>query len=1006
MTSTGLPSAIRIQSQTSNSTPSEIPQIPRSIRLDNADMAVIDNNKETSGNKSDNKTRTGPTGGMPVPALARMSKRSSSSSNDLLYERDRFKARLQTLNTKGNNIQRANWQDEVIDSDNCSVVDENCEVCDGLIGTKTTKLNVESDHECIKQFKTDEDISPLDSGSKFYKEDLKVVQPFKEINTRIRVKSITYGQLQYVFNWYFNRPLPPTKDMFPWLHGIHKENFAQRQYFVTQRTSYSLDNFDQSRPISARFLMCVNSSPDSLSGQPLLKNTVKLNEILQPIDVSKAEVSDLIYKIVSKIFEREDPPTLNELLSIFFADCISIGHLPFFLDLDPDSGVSLRNFHIQVAKLALCSDFVVYCFHQNHSTSSCRCGTIARIIWLTQIYSAYREGQESSRYNVFVPDDIKFLDNILLNQNEYTKFQGLFTFKPNNSVLASSLDSNKKTQINLKLDAFKSNTLSIWDNDYQIKEKIETTRMSAATKINKNVWVGNIWDHQIMLIHLLRNSGNLEVKFDTDKGKDLYCDPHNSIITKETANSNDIFTYLPHPKANWRLFIHCHNDASFPDLPTLSSLLFKYTISTHHSTDQEFHTLEFPPSGSIGLGDCRKEALMAIVNTCKLLYLYSSSTSYDRDVLSSLIYCSDGYTELSLLVLCYLMYSKNIELDQAMLDLHLDYGRPFYIFNTDVTILKKLQIILNKFSPQSLGSSINWRELETITNQELNELFLPQISSSIPNQSIAKNLKLGYIVNESDSDSSSDEASDDSDWDDEFCSPTDWVKDVEGSIPSRILPYLYLGSLKHANSLPLLSKLGIKKVISVGEPLYWLNGYKFQKNNNVSIDELDGGNIEVYNITPSNSKSNACCVDTVLKVNNLQDDGIDELSVSLPSILKYIDNEYKKSNGETKILVHCRVGVSRSATVVIAEVMKRLNITLPKAYLYVRVRRLNIIVQPNLRFMYELFKWEEEEKRKLLQNNDSNVNVNDQKTKDTLREIDWFVMCREIMNLNLPYLVK
>ena len=313
---------------------------------------------------------------------------------------------------------------------------------------------------------------------------------------------------------------------------------------------------------------------------------------------------------------------------------------------------------------------------------------------------------------------------------------------------------------------------------------------------------------------------------------------------------------------------------------------------------------------------------------------------------------------------------------------------------------------MNKFSPQSLGSSINWRELETITNQELNELFLPQISSSIPNQSIAKNLKLGYIVNESDSDSSSDEASDDSDWDDEFCSPTDWVKDVEGSIPSRILPYLYLGSLKHANSLPLLSKLGIKKVISVGEPLYWLNGYKFQKNNNVSIDELDGGNIEVYNITPSNSKSNACCVDTVLKVNNLQDDGIDELSVSLPSILKYIDNEYKKSNGETKILVHCRVGVSRSATVVIAEVMKRLNITLPKAYLYVRVRRLNIIVQPNLRFMYELFKWEEEEKRKLLQNNDSNVNVNDQKTKDTLREIDWFVMCREIMNLNLPYLVK
>ena len=57
-----------------------------------------------------------------------------------------------------------------------------------------------------------------------------------------------------------------------------------------------------------------------------------------------------------------------------------------------------------------------------------------------------------------------------------------------------------------------------------------------------------------------------------------------------------------------------------------------------------------------------------------------------------------------------------------------------------------------------------------------------------------------------------------------------------------------------------------------------------------------------------------------------------------------------------KILIHCRVGVSRSATVVIAEIMNRLKINLPMAYLYVRVRRLNIIIQPNLRFMYELFK--------------------------------------------------
>src|SRR5699024_5574123 len=146
-----------------------------------------------------------------------------------------------------------------------------------------------------------------------YKEDLRQVQLLKEIHTNILIKSITYGQLQYVFNWYFNRPLPPTKDMFPWLHGIHKENFAQRQYFISQQNGYSLNSFDQERPSSARFLMCINSSSDSLAGKPLLKNTVKLSEILLPIDVSKAEVFDLIFDIVGKIFINEDKQTINEL---------------------------------------------------------------------------------------------------------------------------------------------------------------------------------------------------------------------------------------------------------------------------------------------------------------------------------------------------------------------------------------------------------------------------------------------------------------------------------------------------------------------------------------------------------------------------------------------------------------------------------------------------------------------------------------------------------------------
>lgn len=48
--------------------------------------------------------------------------------------------------------------------------------------------------------------------------------------------------------------------------------------------------------------------------------------------------------------------------------------------------------------------------------------------------------------------------------------------------------------------------------------------------------------------------------------------------------------------------------------------------------------------------------------------------------------------------------------------------------------------------------------------------------------------------------------------------------------------------------------------------------------------------------------------------------------------------------------MHCRVGVSRSATICIAEVMNELGLSFPRAYCFVRARRLNVIIQPHLRF--------------------------------------------------------
>jgi len=110
-----------------------------------------------------------------------------------------------------------------------------------------------------------------------------------------------------------------------------------------------------------------------------------------------------------------------------------------------------------------------------------------------------------------------------------------------------------------------------------------------------------------------------------------------------------------------------------------------------------------------------------------------------------------------------------------------------------------------------------------------------------------------------------------------------------------------------------------------------------------------------------------------------------------------------------KTLVHCRVGVSRSASICIAEVVRRTSLSLPRAYLFVRARRLNVIIQPNLRFMYELMKWEELEFSRNLERQSRQQSAdNDEKggsnsKREYKREMEWAWLCKEIADLNKTY---
>jgi len=133
----------------------------------------------------------------------------------------------------------------------------------------------------------------------------------------------------------------------------------------------------------------------------------------------------------------------------------------------------------------------------------------------------------------------------------------------------------------------------------------------------------------------------------------------------------------------------------------------------------------------------------------------------------------------------------------------------------------------------------------------------------------------------------------------------------------------------------------------------------------------------------------------VLDIKGVCDDGIDSLQHQLSPICDWM--ERARSEGG-KILVHCRVGVSRSATVTIAYVMKHLGIPLVDAYLIVRSRRLNVLIQPNMRLLYNLCGWEVELARERAQGDITKLR------RELSRSLNWPYLAREVHRLNEKYL--
>lgn len=236
--------------------------------------------------------------------------------------------------------------------------------------------------------------------------------------------------------------------------------------------------------------------------------------------------------------------------------------------------------------------------------------------------------------------------------------------------------------------------------------------------------------------------------------------------------------------------------------------------------------LEFPSSGSIMPPTWSHTEVDCILETCKWLYRLSHgilpiSHPQEDDAEGDspmppppepthmperkiLIHCTDGYTESTLLGLAYFTYATGLPIPSAWLDLHVSKHRNFFAYPSDVALLTTI-------APRLLS--------ESPVNSEKSLSDITELAQEEP----------------------------------------EWIKNMDGSLPSRVTDYMYLGNLGHANNPDLLRRMGIYQILSVGETASWKDG------------EMD-----------------AWGQDNVMTVQRVQDNGVDPLTDEFERCLQFI----------------------------------------------------------------------------------------------------------------------
>ena len=474
------------------------------------------------------------------------------------------------------------------------------------------------------------------------------------------------------------QPMPDPSHVFPWLHGLHPQNHIQQAFFTPRRRT------PRRPPGCVRGLTLVKADGDLTASR--LKGAITPQELLQPSTCGSGTVAE-------------------------------------FIDADPRDGFSVRNFHIQAAKLAMLADIVVYGDDESVVMKMGRDIAHAQLRWRQEHDSL---GISLPAYSTFICTD------------KFEEFERTFP-----EVVAVDSSGNRSGNV---LDFF-------------LQERKEMYTMTMASEISHNVWVGptpypaseeeQLYDILIECSDLGRlNPGLLRAIAEgaDDSGGQPFLDfPSSGSIPPPTWSQADADGILE--TCMW-LYHLAHG--TLPETPQTSA--FDDDGDVEMGCDEAFQGIEAPEAPETPQTTAKAEL---------------------RRPRRILIHCADGYTESTMLAIAYFSYSTGRPVPDAWLKLHTSKRRNFFAYPTDVALLTAIAPRLLHESPACSGLSL--ADMTALIKDE------PK-----------------------------------------------WLAGIDGSFPSRILDYMYLGNLGHANNPDLLRALGVGQILSVGEMPMWRDGEEEQ----------------------------------------------------------------------------------------------------------------------------------------------------------------------------------